>query len=309
MIGRPLAAIIFVAWAASAYADPLLVTLTNASRPTACAEEDNIYLKLSGERVGALRIEATFPAYLSSTATDSTAPDFRHCDMSGDPAYPFTPQSWTLFDDGAAKLVGHTFASNWRPNIVPVSVGDLRIDGLHLLQLFRRHQGRWIELLVLYPADGYWRVKPLPPSHLVETAYGSSFLIGPIEQAGRPVVDLARVDIEPAAGRFHLFFSRGGTALLQLESADPGRATLAVRFDPPIDSSHPFAALRSMFVSPDVADASEVTWRENANSPWRSEPIMAFTSATVESVRFGRRLVAHHNTSAPDLTFADFARR
>lgn len=36
---------------------------------------------------------------------------------------------------------------------------------------------------------------------------------------------------------------------------------------------------------------------------------MRFSTASVESVRFGRCLVSLHNTSALDLTVADFSRR
>jgi hypothetical protein len=307
MIWRPLAALAIVAWAGFAVAAPLSVNVINESRPTACAEEDNLYLTLTGNEIDAFRIEATLPDYLASVDADSTAPDFSGCDMSGDPVYRFTPQSLTLFDDGETKLVGHTFATNWRPNIVPVFVGGEKVDGLHLLQLFNKHQGRWIELLVLYPADGYWRVKPLPPDHMPVTAYGSSFLIGPIEAAGRPVVDLATIDIEPTAGRFRLAFARGGTGSVQVEDAEPGRTALRVHLDPPVTGSRPFAALRSMFVSPEMADASEVMWRASPEGPWQTQPIMTFGQATVESVRFGRSVVSRHNTSAPDLTFETFS--
>lgn len=307
MIWRRLAAFALVAWERIAVAAPLSVDVINESRATACAEEDNVYLKLAGEPVGTFRIEASLPDYLASVSLDSTAPDFSGCDMSGDPVYRFNPQTRTLFDDGTTKLVGHTFASNWRPNVVPVSVGDARVDGLHLLQLLHKHQGRWIEVLVLYPADGYWRVKPLPPALLADTAYGSSFLIGPIEEVGRPLVDLARVDIDPAAGRFNLAFARGGTGSVEVEDAEPGRTTLGVRLNPPVMGGQPFAALRSMFVSPEMADASEVTWRASPEVPWQMQPIMTFGRAMVESVRFGRSVVSRHNTSAPDLTFEAFS--
>ena len=34
---------------------------------------------------------------------------------------------------------------------------------------------------MLYPQDGYWRARPLPPVNLKWSAYGSSFLVGPVE--------------------------------------------------------------------------------------------------------------------------------
>lgn len=159
---------------------------------------------------------------------------------------------------------------------------------------------------MLHPADGYRRLKP-PSGHLPDTAYGSSILIGPIEEAGRPVVDLAAVDVDPVpAGRFRLVFARGGSGSVQLEKAEPGHATLRIRLDPPLTGGRPFAALRSMFVSPAVADAADVTWRPATDAPWQTQPVMAFSAATVASARFGRNVPSSHNTSAPNLTFDAF---
>ena len=231
--------------------------------------------------------------------------------MQSDPVFRFAPRSLTLFEDADSRLVGHTFDRFWRPNAVPVRVAGVATDGLHLLQLFHRHADRWIEFLVLYPADGYWRLKPLPPAHLADTAYGSSFLIGPIEAGARPVVELSSIDFDPVARRFDLVFARGGRGSLQVEDIAIGQAVLRIRLDPPIEPGQPFAVLRSMFVSPQVADASEVAWRGTpaADAAWRTEPIMAFGEATVDAVRFGRSVVSRHNSSAPDLTFGDFSRR
>ena len=66
-------------------------------------------------------------------------------------------------------------------------VGNRVETGFHLLQLWTRYQERAEEVLVLYPADGYWRARPLPPQNLRWSAYGSSFLIGPVETVGPAV--------------------------------------------------------------------------------------------------------------------------
>ena len=87
----------------------------------------------------------------------------------------------------------YIFDSFWRPNQVPVRVADRVENGLHLLQLWTRGPSRSEEVLVLYPADGYWRARPLAPSNLNWSAYGSSFLIGPVESEARPVVDIKDV--------------------------------------------------------------------------------------------------------------------
>ena len=59
---------------------------------------------------------------------------------------------------------------------------------------------------MVYPADGYWRVKPLPPPSLTDTAYGSSFLFGPIEEGTRPFVAIRSIAFEPATMTFRLVF-------------------------------------------------------------------------------------------------------
>ncbi len=75
-------------------------------------------------------------------------------------------------------VVGHVFPAFWRPATVPVKIGDRVEHGLHLIQLWMRVNERSEEMLVVYPPDGYWRARPLPPKHLGWTAYGSSFMVG-----------------------------------------------------------------------------------------------------------------------------------
>src|SRR5262249_29579496 len=153
------------------------------------------------------------------------------------------------------QLVGHAFASYWRPAKVPVRVGERVENGLHLLQLWTRFQERAEEVLVLYPPDGYWRARPLPPAHLRCSAYGSSFLVGPVKNAGRPVVAIRAISFEPATRTFRLNFARGGTAALRLDKLDQERIVLEVALDAPVAGA-PFAALRSMFVTEANADVA-----------------------------------------------------
>lgn len=172
--------------------------MENASQATQCAEEDNVYVKLVGAGIRRFTIEARHPAYAASIETDSTAPDFAHCNQSHDPSYPFAPKDLTLDEDADYALVGHSFAHFWRPESVDFRVGGTVTRRLHLVQLFRKAGGRRTEILVLHPADGYWRAKPLPPPGIEDTAYGSSFLFGPIEEEGRPFVRLSHVRSETA---------------------------------------------------------------------------------------------------------------
>src|SRR5262245_47344749 len=65
------------------------VEIINASTPTRCAEEDNVYIKLQGERVRRFRIEARHPAYVGTIVADRWDPDFANCNMPGAAAYRF----------------------------------------------------------------------------------------------------------------------------------------------------------------------------------------------------------------------------
>src|ERR1700751_183480 len=120
-------------------AEPVAVELLNASHPTRCAEEDNVYVKLAGADVTGFRPAVRHPAYIGDIAEDSTAPDFSQCDMSHDPSFPFTPRDVVLYDDGHYRLMGHTYKTNWRPEVVPFRVvgkgGGKEERGLHLVQL------------------------------------------------------------------------------------------------------------------------------------------------------------------------------
>jgi hypothetical protein len=184
--------------AAAPAADALAVEAVNASEPTLCAEKDNVYLKLQSGEARRFTVEAVHPAYIGSIVVDRFAPDFTHCDMSGDPSFRFEKRRLSIYETEEWQLVGLTFPSFWRPNQVPVRVGNRVERGFHLLQLWTRYQERAEEVLVLYPADGYWRARPLPPQNLRWSAYGSSFLIGPVEVEGRPFVDIREIEFDPA---------------------------------------------------------------------------------------------------------------
>jgi hypothetical protein len=287
-------------------ANEVAVEVVNASVPTLCAETDNVYLKLSSSAVRRFEIEAVHPAYAGTIVVDSYAPDFTNCDMSNDPSYPSTPRRVTLFENFEWQLVGHTFPSFWRPNQVPVRIGDRTETGLHLLQLWTRYQERAEEVLVLYPVDGYWRARPLPPAHLRWSAYGSSFLMGPVETDGRPFVDIRSVDFDPETRSFTLAFARGGTATLRLEKLDQSRIVLDVGFEAALDQARPFAALRSMYVTDGNADVSQVAWREKSGKSWLQAPVMDFKQAQATELWAGRTVPSRHNTSAPDMVFRNF---
>lgn len=313
---RPLRRLLVAAIAAltlvpsAAAGDAAAVRIDNASSPTRCAEEDNVTLTLSGQAIGAFAITALHPPYVDGLTVDNTLPDFSHCDFSADPAFAFAPRTLTLYEDERWRLVGHTFSRFWRaetPSVIVDEGGRARVEGgLHLLQLFTKSVSPPLEFLVLYPPDGYWRLKPLPPPWLADSAYGSSFLVGPVERDGRPLVRLAAVRFDAAAGAFHLSFVTGGGARLAVAALTAERARLEITLTPASVPAVPFAALRSMMVSEEVADVAEVGWQPEAAAPWRRLPLFAFPGAEAVAVRFGRSRPSRHNTSAPDLTFDGF---
>jgi len=307
-VERVLAAALAAAIAGSARAAPseLAVDVVNASTPTLCAESDNVDLRFFSDEATRFAIEAVHPAYIGTILVDRAAPDFRHCDMTGDPTYKFTPRRVTIYEDEEWQLIGHTFASNWRPNSAPVRVGDRVETNLHLIQLWHRFQERAEEVLVLYPADGYWRARPLPPAHLRWSAYGSSFLIGPIETERRPFVDIKQVTFDPAARSFRLDFSRGGAATLRLKRLDQEHIALGVDLQAPVGAGRPFAALRSMFVTETDADVARVSWRGRDDKAWHETPVMSFDRASAVELRAGRAVPSRHNLSAPDMVFRGF---
>lgn len=283
------------------------VDFVNASTPTRCAEEDNVYVRLSGERIGSFRLRAVHPPYIGSVREDSTAPDFTHCNMTSDPRFPAIPRSVVLHEDGTIRLVGHTFDSFWRPAAVEFRVGERSESGLHLVQLVRIRAGGDIEQLVVYPPDGYWRVKPLPPRSLHDTAYGSSFLFGPVEEAGRPFVALRSIAFEPKRLRFSLEFANGSRGSITVAESNEQASVLELALDPPSTSNLPFAALRSMYVDEQQADVSVAQWSAASNDRIVA-PILDMPPVRAVMARFGRDVPSRHNLSAPDFVFEAFRR-
>lgn len=296
-----------------AVAAPASVTVSNHSRATACAEEDNVSLHLQAPRITRLRVEALPPPYLDRVDRDITTPDFSGCNFDGgthptDPVYRFREGRVVLHDGPRWRIVGLTLPTFWRPQRVPVHLGQRTVRGIHLLQVFAKtgDASPPREVLVLYPADGYWRIKPVPAPRFGDGVYGSSFLLGPVVDEGRPVVNIASIRIETRPLVLRLRFVGGGQARVAVAEASRARTALDVSFVPALDHATPFAALRSMHVSPDNADVSEISWRQDASAPLQVQPVDAVQRIEATDVRFGRSIPSRHNTSAPDIRFHDF---
>lgn len=287
-------------------ANELAVEVANRNEGVLCAEKDNIYLPMTSRAVRAFRIQAVHPAYIGTIQTDRWAPDWTSCDMSNDPSFGAKARRITFWETPEFWLTGYTFPSFWRPNTVPFRVGERVEQGLHVVQLWMRHRERAEEILVVYPPDGYWRARPLPFADMRWTAYGSSFLVGPVEVQGRPIVALKEIAFDPDKKSFKLTFERGGTATLSLTSVDQDRMALDVAFDGPTPEGLPFAALRSMYATEFNADVARIAWREKGGAAWKESPIMTFPGAAATEVWTGRTTPSRHNTSAPDMVFNRF---
>jgi hypothetical protein len=293
-----------------AYAEPIGVTATNETVPTLCAEEDNVYVTLAsptgGEPITRFSVGARHPAYVGTIVSDMSAADYSNCERSNEQFFEFDTRRVTLYEDRSVWLIGYVYERYWLDKDVPVRVGDRVEHGLHMIQLWVQGPRGPEEFLVLYPPDGYWRLRPLMPAHLKGTAYGSSVLFGPIETKTRPIVEIDAVSFDPETRTFDIAFSRGGHAVVTVKQADDAGTVLDVDFgDTPLTGV--FAGVRSMYVTPGNADASEVGWRGEAERAWHFEPLPTFTGADdVRELWVGRHIVSRHNTSAPDTVFGDF---
>ena len=291
-------------------ASDVAVEVKNESEPVLCAEKDNVTIKTISPEVRRFRIETAHPAYIAGLQRDNWDADWTDCDMSGDPVFkaPVPPQRVTFYESIETWLVGYTFPSFWRPAETTFRVGDRVEKGLHLVQLWKLGKTGSYEVLVVYPQDGYWRVRPLPPQQLSAAAYGSSFLFGPIEQEGRPVVNIREIEFVPATNSFKLSFKDGSSGVLKLDSVDENRMVLDATLDRPVTGGKGFLALRSMYVTEFNNDVARIALREPGAKGWREEPLMTYPGGKATDIWMGRATHSRHNTSSPDMIFRNFSK-
>ena len=308
-------AILSVGLAATAIAqgvDPnqIAVQVLNKSTPELCAERDNVELDFVSPEVRSFRLQAVHPAYIGTIAVDRWAPDFTACDMTHDPNFKAdNSRRVTFYETPDFWLTGYTFPSFWRPNNVPVKVGDRVENGLHLIQVWMRHRERAEEVLVLYPPDGYWRARPMPFRDMRWTAYGSSFLIGPVEVQERPIVAIKEIGFDPESKTFTLQFARGGEAKIRLDTIDDERNILDISYSGAMPENTPFASMRSMYTTEFNADVARVAWRTLNGAGWSESPVMAFPGGAASELWAGRQTPSLHNLSAPDMVFSKFSKQ
>ncbi len=296
------------------------VQVENKSEPVLCAEKDNVTLTFASPKVKHFRIEATHPNYIGTLAHDSREPDWTACDFAGEVFSQPPPRKAIIYFEGGVFsqpqrkamihdmwMMGSTFPKFWRTHKVPVRIVE-KVDGFHMIQFWVSDDERAGDMINFYPPDGYWRARPLPPEHLGYSAFGSSFLIGPVEEFNsRPFVNLKEIAFDPKTKTFTLTFARGGSAKVVIAELDRNRLRLDVEFDQPIEGA-PFAALRSMYVTRFNNDVSDVAVLEKGARSWREQPVMEFTGARAATDIWAGRLVpSRHNTSAPDMVFSAFS--
>jgi hypothetical protein len=291
-----------------AHAEPIAVEVTNGSEPVLCAEKDNVTLAFASSIVKTFRIEAAHPAYIGALQRDSFEADWTACDMKADPVFKSgaaVTTRRTIYEEPDIWIVGWTFPTYWRPSTATIKIGDRVETGLHMLQVWTIRPMGGEEILVLYPQDGYWRIRPKAPEGRAPTAFGSSFLIGPVEEDGRPLVKIKDITIDPKSRTLTVAFERGGTATVTLATVDQNRTVLTVSMDKAV-SGRPFAMMRSMYVTEFNNDVAQVAVKEKGARGWRQEPVMNFTRATATDLWAGRTSISRHNSSSPDMVFSGF---
>lgn len=302
--------VLLAAGAAQAASD-VAVEVRNESEPVLCAEKDNVTIKAISPEVRRFQIEAAHPAYISGLVKDNWEADWTACDMTGDPVFkaPVPPRRVTFYESIEYWLVGYTFETFWRPADATFKVGDRVEKGLHLVQLWKLGKDKSYEVLVVYPQDGYWRARPMPPQHLGFSSYGSSFLFGPIEQDGaRPVVNIKEIEFDPKTTSFRLSFKDGSSGTLRLGSVDENRMVLDAVLDRPVTGGKGFVALRSMYVTEFNNDVARIAIREPGARGWREERLMPFAGGKATDIWMGRTTHSQHNTSSPDMVFRNFSK-
>jgi hypothetical protein len=296
--------------ARAASLDGLAVDVKNESEPVLCAENDNVTLSMTNPDVRSFRIEATHPVYLSPDLSNGWEADWTACDMAADSVFagPVPPRTVTLYEEDEMRIVGHTFVKFWRPATATVRIGDRVEAGLHRIEVWVLRPGGITSEQVLenYPQDGYWRARPMAPAKMGSMTYGSSFVVGPIETDGRPIVKIKEVVFDPKTRSFTLNYEKSGSATLKLVTIDQHRLGIDVSFDRSM-GARPFAMLRSMYISELNNDVARIAVREKGANRWREDNIMTFGRANATDIWTGRLTPSQHNTTSPGLMFNSFS--
>ena len=304
----PLLLALSLAAATPALASPVAVTVQDKGVKTLCAEEDNVYATLTAPDVKSFEVTARHPVYGPSLKSNASKPNFKHCKITPAKDYKSEPRNEVLFMGKTVMIKAITYPSYWRKQDVQVTVKGGRQDhGFHIVQVWVLIKGVWQEALVVHAADGYWRLRPLPMPQFDIAVYGTSFLLGPVEEEGRPFVRISALDVDPEALTLTAHFEKGGQAKVSIVNLDPNELRAKVELDPPVATGGPFVALRSMFVAEDNADTADLHVTDPAGpGAERVLPVIGFGQVKAAAVGFERSVPSKHNVSAPDILFGKF---
>jgi len=299
----------------------------NRSVSTLCAEEDNVNIALTSEARCYL-LEATHPGI----GYGPCPPDFTNCHFPPQAAFEydidvadsyyqerdivkcgcrafgddckegqspkFCAQTWQ--DDKTALEIVREAAFWLEHAAMAVSVDGKKPERGHYLRIRHKLRGRseWPEILVLY-SDGNLRLKPQRLPGGPDPCFGTSVIVGPaLPNKGRPYARILAVDYHSQQNQLHLRYADGSTAVLSIQRGDPALTAVAVTVR--TESKHPIATLRSMYVSDDNADATEVVWTD-ANGAGAIANVLTFEADTVASLKLSRSRPSRHNPTAPDV--------
>lgn len=295
------------AWAG----EPVTVAVESKSKPNTCAEEDNVnFIFRADNKMRGFKVSAALPPYMDTYVHDQRGVDYSDCPNTPPPppVNQYVPPDMILYQDEEIILEGQVDPRFWRPHKATVKVDRIEWPFLDIVRLIKKTASGNIQVLVFYPQDGYWRLKGLPPRRFFTTSFGSSFLLGPVEDIDtRPYVEYKRITFDWKTLTFTVEPTKGGKITVQLTGlGDESTAEASVTFDPPLPKGTIFSAIRSMYVAPGNNDTEHVTTRTAPGAEPIRTPVMEYTSGQVNDITFGRTAYSRHNISAPDIRYFDF---
>ena len=204
----------------------------------------------------------SIPPISAPSCRTAAAPDFTSCDMSKDPSFKFEKRRLTLYETEEWQLVGLTFPSFWRPDMVPVRVGN-RVENRLPPAAIRGRATRsapkrcWCSIRRRLWRAGRCRRRTCAGAPMARPSWSARSR----SKAARLSISARLRSIRrPVPSR--LEFARGGEATRAARQARSGaHRARSRRSDRPSITLRPFAALRSMFVTEGNSDVALLGWR------------------------------------------------
>ena len=155
----------------------------------------------------------------------------------------------------------------------------------------------WPEVFVLYQ-DGNSRVLTFPPSSIDWIPFGSSVIIGQSDpDVVRPYSAISQIDFNPTTLKMTLHYSNGGQAVLQIQTTTTSTTVTVTSITYTMNSTLPFATLRSMWVRDGNADVDHVNSEDGVRHILQD----MWSNLTGTTFYFFRTCVSQHNTLSPDI--------